>query len=73
MSFFLVELFGFHLWEKTIPEVVFWSVNEKHVYPEKEIKGQYKVGYIVTKFYTICMNKKKFLNPQVFLPQSEVF
>lgn len=68
-----MELLGFHLWEKTVPEVVLWSVNEKHAYPEEELKGQSKVGYIVTKFYLKCMNIKKFLNHQVFLSQSEVF
>lgn len=46
-------------WEKTIPEVVFWSVNEKWAYPEEEQKGQSKVAYTVRKFYPTCMNIKK--------------
>lgn len=66
MSVLLVELLGFHLWEKTILEVVLFSVNEKHVCPEEELKGQSKVSYVFTKFYPICMNIKKFLNSEVF-------
>lgn len=48
MSVLFVELLGFHLWEKTIPEVVLFSVNEKHVCPEEELKGQSKVSVSVT-------------------------